>query len=260
MNLTPIKINPQEYPPSLRRYLEGANIFDSSSSPQAKVIYSDKDGGYFIKTSQKGALYSEATMTQYYYSLGLAPKALEYISDTNDFLVTAKVKGDDCINPKYLQQPQKLCETLASLLRELHSMDYSDCPIKNHTQIFLDSAKKNYREGLCDKDILKQLNLNNPDEAWDIIDSQKHLLRNEVLLHGDYCLPNVILDDWKLSGFIDVGNGGVGDRHVDIFWGIYTLFFNLKTHKYAKRFIDAYGKELVDCEKLRLIAAIEIFG
>ena len=199
-------------------------------------------------------------MTQYYYSLGLAPKALEFISDTNDFLVTAKVKGDDCINPKYLQQPQKLCETLASLLRELHSMDYSDCPIKNHTQIFLDSAKKNYLEGLCDKDILKQLNLNNPDEAWDIIDSQKHLLRNEVLLHGDYCLPNVILDDWKLSGFIDLGNGGVGDRHVDIFWGIYTLFFNLKTHKYAKRFIDAYGKELVDCEKLRLIAAIEIFG
>ncbi len=260
MNLTPIKINLQEYPPSLRRYLEGANIFDSSSSPQAKVIYSDKDGGYFIKTSQKGALYFEATMTQYYYSLGLAPKALEYISDTNDFLVTAKVKGDDCINPKYLQQPQKLCETLACLLRELHGMDYSDCPIKNHTQIFLDSAKKNYREGLCDKDILKQLNLNNPKEAWDIINSQKHLLRNEVLLHGDYCLPNVILDDWKLSGFIDVGNGGVGDRHVDIFWGIYTLFFNLKTHKYAKRFIDAYGKELVDCEKLRLIAAIEIFG
>ena len=85
-------------------------------------------------------------------------------------------------------------------------------------------------------------------------------LEKNALLHGDYCLPNIILDGDKLSGFIDLGNGGVGDRHIDLFWGAWTLFFNLGTDKYRNRFFDAYGKELIEPEKLDLIAACEVFG
>ena len=86
------------------------------------------------------------------------------------------------------------------------------------------------------------------------------MLKCDTLLHGDYCLPNIILDDWKFSGFIDLGNGGVGDRHVDIFWGIWTLFYNFKTFDYTKRFMEVYGKDKIDTDTLRLIAAIEVFG
>ena len=80
-----------------------------------------------------------------------------------------------------------------------------------------------------------------------------------VLLHGDYCLPNIMLDNWKLSSLIDLGNGGVGDRHVDLFWGAWTLWFNLKTDKYRDRFFDAYGRDKVDEEKIKIIAAAEVF-
>ncbi len=260
MNLRPINVNLNDYPPSVRPYLEGAKIFDSSCSPQAKVIFSDKDDGFFIKTSPKESLFLDYTMTNYFHSLGLAPQVLEYVSDSEDWLVTAKVNGNDCINQKYLENPKKLCDTTAHILRQLHSIDFARCPIKNHTAIFLKTAEQSYKAGLRDKEMFEQLDLKNTADAWTLITAKSKLLKNEVLLHGDYCLPNIILDDWKLSGFIDVGNGGVGDRHVDIFWGIYTLFYNLRTHQYAKRFIDAYGKDLVDPEKLRLIATIEIFG
>ncbi len=37
-------------------------------------------------------------------------------------------------------------------------------------------------------------------------------------------------------GFIDLGNGGVGDRHIDLFWGAWTLFYNLKTDRHTERF------------------------
>lgn len=67
-------------------------------------------------------------------------------------------------------------------------------------------------------------------------------------------------DNWKLSGFIDVGCGGVGDRHIDIFWGIWSLFFNLKTDKYCGRFLDAYGRDKADESCLKIIAAAEVFG
>lgn len=80
-----------------------------------------------------------------------------------------------------------------------------------------------------------------------------------ALLHGDYCLPNILLDDWKFSGFIDLGGSGVGDRHIDIFWGVWTLFFNLKSNAYYERFLDTYGREAVEPEILRTVAAFEVF-
>ena len=69
-----------------------------------------------------------------------------------------------------------------------------------------------------------------------------------------------MLDSWKLSGFVDVGNGGIGDRHIDVFWGIWTLWFNLGTDKYRDRFIDAYGRDKIDENILKIIAAAEVFG
>ena len=85
-------------------------------------------------------------------------------------------------------------------------------------------------------------------------------LENDTLVHGDYCLPNVLLNSWDFSGFIDLGNGGVGDRHLDIFWCIWTLKFNLHTDKYTDYFIDAYGRSSVDPEKLLIIECAEAFG
>ena len=92
------------------------------------------------------------------------------------------------------------------------------------------------------------------------LQQHKHLLQTDTLLHGDYCLPNIILNDWKFSGFIDVGNGGVGDRHIDLFWGAWTLNFNLHTEAYRDRFFDVYGKDRVDPLRLRVVSAAEIFG
>jgi kanamycin kinase len=69
-----------------------------------------------------------------------------------------------------------------------------------------------------------------------------------------------MLDDWRFAGFIDVGNGGVGDRHVDLFWGAWTLAFNLGTDAYRNRFFDAYGRDKIEEEKLRIVSAAEVFG
>jgi kanamycin kinase len=69
-----------------------------------------------------------------------------------------------------------------------------------------------------------------------------------------------MLSDWSLSGFIDLGCGGVGDRHIDLFWGAWTLGFNLGTDEYRDIFFDAYGRDKIDLEKLKIIAAAEVFG
>ena len=92
------------------------------------------------------------------------------------------------------------------------------------------------------------------------MEEKHHLLKTDTLIHGDYCLPNVMLDNWRFSKFIDVGNGGIGDRHVDLFWGIWSLGFNVKSDAYRDRFLDAYGREAVEEEMLPIIGAFECFG
>jgi aminoglycoside phosphotransferase len=32
-----------------------------------------------------------------------------------------------------------------------------------------------------------------------------------VFTHGDYCLPNILIDKWDIGGFIDWGRGGISD-------------------------------------------------
>ena len=69
-----------------------------------------------------------------------------------------------------------------------------------------------------------------------------------------------MLNQWKFSAFIDLGNGGVGDRHIDLYWGLWSLKFNLKTDRYRQRFLDVYGRDKVNEDTLKLIAAAEVFG
>ena len=94
-----------------------------------------------------------------------------------------------------------------------------------------------------------------------VFDEGKCALRSDTLIHGDYCLPNIMLnDDFSLSGFIDLGAGGVSDRHIDLFWGAWTLGFNLGTDEYRSTFFDAYGRDRVDEDIIRVIGAAEVFG
>lgn len=261
MEMKGIKINISDYPNELEYLLKNSKIYDSSCSKEAKVIFSDKDSGYFIKKAKKGQLEKEYLMTNYYNSLGLSAPVLHYISNENDFMVTEKIKGNDGIYYKYLEEPEKLCDLFAERLAILHSITPKDCPITNHTKNYLDLAYSNYTTGNYDKSQFPDsFGYKNEIDAINIINQNKHLLQADTLLHGDYCLPNIIFDNWKFSGFIDLGDGGIGDKHVDIFWGIWTFFYNLKTFKYSKRFMDAYGKDKINTDILKLIAAIAVFG
>jgi len=261
MTLTPIKPDIETYPAELHHFLSDSNIYDSSCSPAAKVIFIDKDGGYFFKSAPKGMLEREVIMTRYFHSKGVATDILAYVSDEQDWILTSKIRGNDGIAAKHLEQPERLCDIFAERLVMLHSMDFSDCPIQNHTEWYLTRAENNKINGTYDKSQFPDsYGYSNEEEAWSVVEKNRHLLKSDTLLHGDYCLPNIILDNWSFAGFIDFDNGGVGDRHVDIFWATWTLVWNLNTHDYCQRFFDAYGRDKIDEDMLRIIAAVEVFG
>lgn len=145
-------------------------------------------------------------------------------------------------------------------MRTLHDHDFRDCPLQNQTAWLYERARHHRRQNGFEADFYpNDWGITDADLAWAIVEEGIGSLGNNTLLHGDYCLPNVIANNWELCGYIDLDTAGVGDRHYDLFWGLWTLHFNLGTTRYGQRFLDAYGRDLVEQEKIETVAALITF-
>ena len=256
MKRTPVSFIPG-LPDNLLPFARGQQLYDSSCSPQARVWFSGKDGGLYIKTAPKGTLKTEADMNAFFYSRRLGPQVLAYETYDADWMVTRAVPGEDCLYPQYPENPKRLSALLGELLRQLHGTDPTGCPVTDCSESFLASVTGNRAAGIAEPAFWKY---GTAEEAWQVVQKNRDILDSRVLLHGDYCLPNIVLQDWRFSGFIDVGHGGIGDRHLDLYWGAWSILFNLKEERWCSRFLDAYGRDLADAEKLRIIGAFQVFG
>lgn len=252
---------PDEIPSIIESLISGGSIYDSSCSREARVYFIDKGDGLYLKRAPSGSLLRERDMTSYFHKKGLGASVLAFEQNDYDWMLNERVRGEDCVYGEYLADPKRLCDLIATELRKLHERDASDCPIRDRMGEYVALAEENYRTGNYDSSHFPDsFGYASAKEAYAVLQDGKGAFKNEVLIHGDYCLPNIMLDNWSFSGFIDVGNGGVGDRHVDLFWGAWTLMFNLGTDEYRERFFDAYGRDKIDYEKLKVIAAAEVFG
>lgn len=259
MKKTLIDKIPCSLPEDIERLCCGARIYDSSCSPEARVYLIDRGGGYFLKCAEAGALLRERVMTEYFHKKGLGAEVLLYHTGECDLLLTSRVAGEDCTHEKYKSEPKRLCDLLADRLRFLHEQDFSNCPVVDRVGEYIARAERNYIDDNYNKEHFPDsFGYSSGEEAMRALSEGKHLLKNEVLLHGDYCMPNIMLDDWRHSGFIDVDSGGVGDRHIDLFWGVWSLGFNLGTNEFNSRFLDAYGRDKIDTDLLKIVAAAEV--
>ncbi len=246
-------------PDEFHNLLRSADVYDSSSSAAARVYFIDRDGGCYLKSAPRGTLEAESRMTAYFHSLKLGPEVLGCVSREKDWLLTRAVPGEDCTHRMYTEDPRRLSELLGQTLRQLHSLDISQCPV-NRLDGYVADAAHNYRQQRYDASLFPDnWGYASAEEAWAVIREMGGHLKADTLIHGDYCMPNVMLQDWRLSGFIDLGSAGIADRHIDLFWGAWSLDFNLKTDRWHDRFLDAYGRERVDEALLRLVAAYEVF-
>lgn len=260
MERKPVVIDPEQFPAALRDVLTSANLYDSSCSPDARVWFIDRDEGFYLKTSKRGSLEKEAKLTAYFHQKGLSAEVLAYEQAESDWLLTRTVPGEDCLFKPYLDDPKRLCDTTAQLLRQLHETDYSNCPVSDCTAEYIAAVIENHRLEKWDNSLFPDnWGYRSAEEAWSVVQEFSGALKADTLLHGDYCLPNIILDNWKFSGFIDLGGGGVGDRHIDLFWGCWSLNFNLKTDAWCDRFLDVYGRDGFDPQILSAIGAFEVF-
>ena len=257
MKRTEIQSPGFELPKELQKFLSGSKCYDSSCSKEAKVIYFDKGPGYFLKKAPRGELRLEAELGAYFAKRKLAPSVISYISGEYDLLLTERLRGEDATHEDYLKEPKRLAKKMGEILRELHESDFSDCPVQDRLAAYYETLERNYIQGAFDLSFGK---FKNADEAYKAALAGRELLSQDTLIHGDFCLPNFLFDNWRFTGFIDLAAAGVGDRHIDLFWGAFTLNYNLGTDKYTEIFFDSYGRERINPDAILTVSACEVFG
>ena len=231
------------FPEQIRTYLEGATFYDSSSHSVASVFYADT--GYYLKIDQKGQLAQEATLAKWFEEQGLGVPVIHYLTADKDYLLTKEAEGKDAL--AFLQQPEELCQTMAVTLRKLHSLQPQHFPIQHRLQHYKEQAEENYHKGcFYQKALLPQFHIQSREEAYQLIQEQGHLLTVDALIHGDACLPNFILKDAAtFSCFIDLGLAGLSDRHLDLYWAIWSLTIIYLTPNTQSSFLTTMARRML---------------
>lgn len=184
-----------------------------------------------------------------------APKVLAFeIMEEKSFLLMSRVYGDMACSEYYLEHPKVLLKALAEALKMMWSLDISDCPNLRDLDTELSEGKYRVENGLVDVEDAEPTTFGEGG-----FESPAHLLQwleenrpvqEPVFSHGDFCLPNVLLTDGEVSGFIDLGDAGVGDKWRDI-----ALCYRSLKHNFDGTF---GGKVYEDFNPDMLFEALEI--
>ena len=242
-----------DFPAELHPYLSG-QLWDTTSNPATPVLFSD--AGFYIKQGVAGQLKAEAEMDALFARRGLGPAVEAYFSGEKDYLITRAARGESLLH--YQDDPKRLCESLADALHILHDQPTEGVPLSAAHRYYLDALAKPAPVRLNPRMQLERFPVASPEEARALMQEYGSHLCADTLIHGDACLPNIFLEDWKFSAFIDCAQAGLGNRHCDLYWALWSLQFNLKTAQYSDMLLDAYGRESVYSELIRMIAAMEM--
>jgi kanamycin kinase len=159
------------------------------------------------------------------------PEVVEYGTDgETDWLITRALPGADATRHSwYTEDPRRLAEALGSALKDFHRrVPPRECPFDFTVPTAVAQVKARLAAGLVAPEAVERLLARIPDPS------------GEVVCHGDYCLPNVILARDTVTGFVDLGRLGVADPWWDLATGARSVTRNLGLG-YEEAFFFAYG-------------------
>lgn len=149
------------------------------------------------------------------------PSIIEHICESGfSYLIMTKCTGQMSCAERYMKNPIEQAELIAGALHQVWNIPTEDCPCNWSIEKRLQQASKNVISG----------NVNVADAQPNTFGSNgfkspEHLLNwlidnkpteAQVVSHGDFCMPNIFVNDTGLTGLIDLGKAGVADKWQDI--------------------------------------------
>jgi len=134
-----------------------------------------------------------------------------------DYLLLSEIPGIPASDDGFKKDAPRVIEQLAAGLVMIHSLPIDQCPFDETLPHKIEQARQRMIQGLVDESDFDEPRLGRTaSELYHELIESLPADEDLVFTHGDYCLPNVILGDREVSGFIDWARGGIADRHQDL--------------------------------------------
>ena len=171
------------------------------------------------------------------------PRVLrEGVDGEREWLLTAALPGVNATDTALTADPPRLVPLLAQGLRRFHALEVEGCPFDGRLETALATVRHRLAAGLTRQDgpLRPEHGVSTPGAALDLLIRRRPPERDLVVCHGDYCLPNVLIEDWRVSGFVDLGALAVADRWRDLAVATWSVTWNLGPG-WEDLFLESYG-------------------
>ena len=181
--------------------------------------------------------------------------------DGRTFLLMSAVPGYVTCDPCVAADVPRVVRLLAEGMRMLHTLDCSQCPFDERLDVKIAAAHERVMSGAVDEEDFDDIRLGRSAAAlFTELVATRPATEALVFTHGDYCLPNILIDPEQdaITGFIDLGRAGVADRYQDIALAARSIKYNFGG-EWVSLLFDAYGLDPVDHAKIAYYQLLDEF-
>lgn len=199
-------------------------------------------------------------------------KIAEIARKTGIKLITENHVSGDLVYALGEQYILKVSNVPGRLLREKTVNDYlqGKVPVSETVEYAVENGVEFYLKTCVEGENLIEACLDDPEKLVELLANALKMYHSIdtngcnflnpeseglCFVHGDFCLPNILVKDGKVSGFIDTEASGLGDPWMDYAWAIWSLEFNLQTKDYTPRLLEQLEIEF-DEEKFKKYTTI----
>jgi len=176
----------------------------------------------------------------------------------SEYLLVSEVPGADASDDSLKNDIPQTIRQMTGGLKMIHALPTENCPFDARLDRKIEIARERMIKGLVEEEDFDEERLGRTaEDLFEELLATKPADEDLVFTHGDYCTPNIILENGNLSGFIDWAQAGVADRFQDIALLTRSVRYNFG-EEYEKSVFEIYGGE-PDWEKINFYRLLDEF-
>ena len=135
-------------------------------------------------------------------------------AEGRSWLLMTRIRGEMSCAESCMKKPAETVAAIAEGIHRFWSVDLMDCPAENSVDRMLREAGEHLAvRKTCEWNGTH--GFTSPEKQLIWLEQNKPG-EDTVFSHGDYCMPNVLLDNGTISGLNDLAQSGAADRWYDI--------------------------------------------
>ena len=256
-------------PPDLQTLLVGASWHSISSGESGAQVFRivRPDGSVcYLKIAdaawQREELLAEKERLQWLQGRLPVPEMYAFSVDSErSFLLLSEIPGLESCDETFKRDIPTVVRLLAEGMRLIHSVEIADCPFDRRLTHTITLAKRRVEAGLVDEsDFDMERRETHANELFETLLKNRPEGEDVVFTHGDYCLPNILIEPSppRITGFIDWGRAGIADRYQDLALATRSVIRNFGPG-WEPLLWDAYGLQTVDTAKIEFYQLLDEF-